>query len=88
MTIADHVVALLREVERPMHYRKIEEELRARGLVALGGDPANTLLARYFREEASIRPMRGTYAVRNEGDEVRSVGTRRADDPGEGRLPS
>ena len=29
-----------------MHYRKIEEELRARGMVVLGGkDPANTLLA-------------------------------------------
>ena len=77
--VADQVVELLREIGRPMHYREIEQELRARGKVRLGGkDPANTLLARYFRDGRLYRPKRGTYALHNDGDEVRSVGTRRA----------
>lgn len=76
--VADQVVELLRELGRPMHYREIERELRARGKVHVGGkDPANTLLARYFRDKRLYRPKRGTYALRDEGGEARSVGTRR-----------
>ena len=75
---ADMVVALLSETERPMHYREIERELRARGKGALEGqDPANTLLARYFADERLYRPKRGTYALRDWNRTARSVGTRR-----------
>lgn len=74
---ADLVVDLLREVGQPMHYRAIEQELRARGAIQMEGkDPANTLLARFFNDPRLYRPTRGTYALRN-GRSVRSVGTKR-----------
>ena len=74
---ADLVVDLLREVGRPLHYREIEQELRARGAIqAEGKNPANTLLARYFNDPRLYRPARGTYDLRN-GRSVRSVGTKR-----------
>ena len=75
---ADKVVSLLTNVGRPMHYREIERELRARGQVTAGGrDPANTLLARYFNDERLYRSSRGTYALRERNRTARSVGTRR-----------
>src|SRR5690606_8982284 len=65
-SVADLVVALLQEVGRPLHYREIEQELRARGQVEMGGqDPANALLARYFKDDRLYRPARGTYAIRS-----------------------
>ncbi|MDE2695161.1 MAG: HTH domain-containing protein [Chloroflexota bacterium] len=74
---ADLVVALLGEKGRPLHYREIERELRARGDIAVEGkDPANILLSRYYNDERLYRPKRGTYALRN-GRNVRSVGARR-----------
>jgi hypothetical protein len=76
-SVADMVVDLLRDNGKPMHYRDIEQELRDKGTIELGGrDPANTLLARYFKDERLYRPARGTYALRD-GKRVRSVGTRR-----------
>ena len=87
-SVADQVVELLLELGRPMHYREIEQELRARGKVHVGGkDPANTLLARYFRDKRLYRPKRGTYALRDEGTEARSVGTRSARKARERRSP-
>lgn len=75
---ADKVVSLLANVGKPMHYREIERELRARGQLAVGGqDAANTLLARYFDDERLYRPSRGTYALREWNRTARSVGTRR-----------
>ena len=63
-SIADMVVALLTEVGRPLHYREIEEELRRRYGVSVGGkDPANTLLARFYQDKRLNRPARGTYVV-------------------------
>jgi len=77
-SVADMVVTLLNEVGRPLHYREIERELRARGLIAVGGqDPANTLLARFFNDERLYRPSRGTYALREWNRAARSVGTKR-----------
>jgi len=74
---ADLVVELLREVGRPLHYREIEEELRARGKLRVEGkNPANTLLARFFNDSRLYRPARGTYALRN-GSTAKSVGTKR-----------
>ncbi|MYE31771.1 MAG: hypothetical protein F4X80_03735 [Chloroflexi bacterium] len=74
---ADFVVALLGEKGKPMHYREIESELRARGDIAIEGkDPANILLSRYYNDPRLYRPRRGTYALRN-GRNVRSVGARR-----------
>ena len=74
---ADLVVDLLREVGRPLHYREIEQELRARGAIqAEGKNPANTLLARYFNDPRLYRPARGTYDLRN-GRSVKSVGAKR-----------
>ncbi len=79
---ADKVVFLLANVGKPMHYREIERELRARGQLAVGGqDPANTLLARYFDDERLYRPSRGTYALREWNRTARSVGTRRLRKP-------
>lgn len=75
--IADMVVAVLTELDRPLHYREIEKELRARGVEAGGQDPANTLLARFFNDPRLYRPKRGTYALRN-GQRLRSVGSRHA----------
>ena len=75
---ADKVVSLLANAKRPMHYREIERELRARGQLTAGGrDPANTLLARYFDDERLYRASRGTYALREWNRTARSVGTRR-----------
>jgi hypothetical protein len=77
-TDADKVVSLLANMGKPMHYREIERELRARGQVTIGGqDPANTLLARYFDDERLYRSSRGTYALREWNRTARSVGTRR-----------
>jgi len=75
---ADKVVSLLANVGKPLHYREIERELRARGQLTVGGqNPANTLLARYFDDERLYRPSRGTYALREWNRTARSVGTRR-----------
>ena len=75
---SDLVVKLLEEVQRPLHFREIEKELRARNwYVARGNDPANTLLAKYFDDERLYRPSRGVYAIRPAGKTVRSVGTRK-----------
>lgn len=77
-SVADMVVALLTHMGKPMHYREIERELRARGQVAIGGqDPANTLLARFFDDERLYRPARGTYALREWNRTARSVGAKR-----------
>ncbi len=74
---ADLVVKLLEELQRPLHYREIENELRERGWYAAGGaDPANTLLAKYFKDERLYRPAKGVYALRPARKTVRSVGTR------------
>lgn len=74
---ADLVVELLREVGKPLHYRDIERELRARGKLQVDGkNPANTLLARFFNDSRLYRPARGTYALRN-GRTEKSVGTKR-----------
>ena len=76
---ADKLLSLLTSVGKPMHYREIERELRARGQITIGGqDPANTLLARYFDDERLYRPSRGTYALREWNRTARSVGTKRA----------
>lgn len=78
-SIADRVVALIAEVGKPLHYRDIEREMRARGQVAVGGrDPANTLLSRYFNDPRLFRPSRGTYDLRENGPGEKSVGTRRS----------
>ena len=77
-SIADRVVALLDELGRPLHYREIERELRARGQFSGGGqDPANTLLSRYFADPRLYRPKRGTYDLRERDTGARSIGTRR-----------
>lgn len=74
----DKVVELLREVQRPLHYREIAKMLQARGYIMPGGgDPANTLLAKYYNDPRLYRPARGRYAIKPEGKEVRSVGTHR-----------
>ena len=74
---ADLVVELLREVGHPLHYRDIEKELRARGVLRVEGkNPANTLLARFFNDPRLYRPSRGTYSLRD-GRSVKSVGTKR-----------
>jgi HB1, ASXL, restriction endonuclease HTH domain len=76
---ADHVVDLLSAEARPMHFREIEQQIRARGLYAGSGqDPANALLAHYFNDPRLYRPARGTYAVRPADRIVKSVGTKRA----------
>jgi len=77
-SIADMVVALLRELGTPLHYRDIYETLSKAGKVEMAGkDPANSLLARYFRDERLYRPARGTYALRTSNRAV-SVGGRTA----------
>ena len=74
----DLVVRVLQETGRPLHYREIERELRARSwYVAGGADPANTLLAKYFNDPRLYRPARGMYAIRPPGGLVTSVGTKR-----------
>lgn len=69
---ADVVVELLSELQQPLHYRAIYQELNARGLVVGGADPAKTLLARYFNDGRLRRIRRGTYAVKSDagGDHV------------------
>jgi hypothetical protein len=63
----DDVVALLREVGRPLHYTEIEPALRERGFATAGGqNPANTLLARYYNDPRLVRVSRGTYVARPE----------------------
>lgn len=75
---ADLVVQLLSEAGKPLHYRVIERELRARGLYVAGGqDPANTLLAHYFNDPRVYRPQRGTYALRESDRGARNFGARR-----------
>lgn len=76
---ADLVVALLEEVGEPLHYREIERSLRAAGRIDIGGqDPANTLLARYFKDSRLYRPKRGTYGLRKwAAPGAKSVGTRK-----------
>jgi hypothetical protein len=75
---ADLVVKLLSEIKRPLHYREIESELRARNwYIAGGADPANTLLAKYFDDARLYRPSRGVYAIRPDGEVVRSVGLKK-----------
>ncbi len=76
--LADMVVELVRETGRPMHYREIERELRARGLFAGGGkDPANGLLATYFDDDRLYRPARGTYEIKPDNGGKKSVGTKK-----------
>ena len=69
---ADVVVELLSELQQPLHYRTIYQELNSRGLVVGGKDPAKTLLARYFNDERLQRVRRGTYAAKSGagGDDV------------------
>lgn len=61
---ADVVVKLLSEMEQPMHYRAIYQELSARGIAVGGADPAKTLLARFFNDVRLQRVKRGTYAIK------------------------
>ena len=66
---ADLVVALLREVGIPLHYREIERRLRESGKFEAGGkDPADTLLARFFNDARLHRIRRGTYALLASGE--------------------
>ena len=44
---ADLVVEILREANRPMHFRDIYKEFKARGGSMGGKDPANNLLTKY-----------------------------------------
>ena len=75
---ADLVVRLLEELGRPLHYREIESQLRQRGWAVAGGkDPANTLLARYFRDARLYRPKRGVYDLRSNDPDARSIGSRK-----------
>ena len=74
---ADLVVRLLKDSQRPLHYREIERELRERGWYTAGGvDPANTLLAKYFKDDRLYRPSKGVYALRPDGAPVRNAGAR------------
>ena len=64
---ANQVVALLREVGKPLHYRDIYRELETRErfqFLEVGGvDPAATLLSRFFKDPRLYRPQRGTYGL-------------------------
>ena len=63
-TAADLVAALLEEVGTPLHYADIERQLRERGSIEGGGkNPANTLLARFFKDPRLERVGRGTYTL-------------------------
>lgn len=75
-SIADMVVSLLKEAGKPLHYREIYDSLSRAGRVEMAGkDPANSLLARYFKDERLYRPARGTYALKTSSKAV-SVGSR------------
>lgn len=62
---ADRVVEYLQEIGKPLHYRRIYEDLHDRGLHVGGKDPANTLLSRYFNDSRLERVGRGTYALKS-----------------------
>ena len=65
--LVDAVVDLLRETGGPLHYRRIAEILEKRGLYEpRGKDPADTLLARYYKDPRLYRPQRGHYAIKAE----------------------
>lgn len=73
----DDVVDLLRTEGHPMHYLDIEAALRARGFATGGGvNPANSFLARYYKDPRLYRPSRGTYALK----EWKSGGTEADED--------
>ena len=77
--VADLVVELLRQFKQPLHYREIERELRSRSRIEIAGqNPANTLLAKYFKDKRLYRPARGTYGLREWDPTAKSVGTRRS----------
>ena len=61
---ADDVVALLRELGEPMHYKEIHRLIKERGFHISGKGNADTLLARYFNEPRLERVSRGTYALK------------------------
>ena len=53
--IADMVVAGLTELDRPLHYREIEKELRARGVEGGGQDPANTPAGAILQRSSAVQ---------------------------------
>ena len=67
---ANDVVELLMSKPGPMHYRKIHEEILARGFEIGGKGNADTLLSRFFKDPRLTRVSRGTYqfGARREGD--------------------
>ncbi len=76
-SVADQVVALIRDAGSALHYEEIERRMRAKGLYSGGGqNPANTLLAKYFSDPRLFRPARGTYALREWQPAAASVGTK------------
>ena len=63
----------------PMHYRELEEELRQRGIVILGKNPANGLVSRIHKDKRFVRPTRrGYYALREDYPGVPSIGERKS----------
>lgn len=76
-SVADEVVAVIREAGSALHYEEVERRMRAKGLYTAGGqNPANTLLAKYFNDPRLYRPARGTYALREWQPNAASVGTK------------
>ena len=62
----------------PMHYKKLAEEVQARGGDIPGLDAANTLLSRLVKDERFVRPTRrGFYGLRADYPGTESVGARK-----------
>ncbi|MCY4145998.1 MAG: HTH domain-containing protein [Chloroflexi bacterium] len=78
--LLDMAEAILREREsEPMHYRDLTDEIRRRGRVIGGKDPAASLVSRMTQDKAQrfIRPTsKGFYALREDYPNARNVGAR------------
>lgn len=89
--VCDAVEQILRGNNgEPMHYRVLEAELRQRGTVILGKNPANGLVSRIHKDRRFVRPTRrGFYALREDYPDAVSIGERKGRrDSGEGNRGS
>jgi hypothetical protein len=60
---SDMALGILEEHGKPMHYKDIAAEIKKRGNILIGKDPAATLLTKLIRDDRFKRVKRGTYAL-------------------------
>ena len=77
--VTDLAAEILAERDtKPMYYKDLAHEVRARGGTLRGANPAQALVARLVKDSRFVRPVRkGFYALKKDYPNARNIGARR-----------